>query len=118
MRDCEVSPIVTMEQNFDSLLVAKDHVTRSKKTTTSTIYYYTSCAYFCSPARFHSDGLQSVSGHRRCQRDRFKSLPHFSLNGGSDIVLKELFKSNGSGDSELALFETDPSLREEMSAEK
>ena len=25
-----VSPIVTMEQNFDSLLVAKDHVTRSK----------------------------------------------------------------------------------------
>ena len=64
-----------------------------------------------------SDGLQSISSDYRCNEIDSSHYPIFHQNGGNEIVLKggTVHKINGGEDSELALFETDPSLREETS---
>ena len=67
----------------------------------------------------HSDGLQSVSCkadvYRRDEIDSSHYPISHQMEGMRLFSREELFKSNGGEDSELVLFETDPSLREETS---
>lgn len=115
-----VSPIVTTEQNFDSLLVARDHVTRSKNDN----YYINSTTMLRAHTSAHQrDFIQMgcnqflVTGdvYRRDEIDSSHYPIFHQMEGVRLFSREELFKSNGGENSELLLFETDPSSQVETS---
>ena len=115
-----VSPIVTTEQNFDSLLVAKDHVTRSKNDN----YYINSTTMLRAHTSAHqrdfirmgcNQFLVTGDVYRRDEIDSSHYPIFHQMEGVKLFSREELFKSNGGEDSGLVLFETDPNLQVETS---
>ena len=113
-----VSPIVTTEQNFNSLLVAKDHITRSKNDN----YYINRTTMLRAHTSAHqrdfirmgcNQFLVTGDVYRRDEIDSSHYPIFHQMEGVRLFSREELFKSNGGEDSELALFETDPSLQKE-----
>lgn len=109
-----VSPVVTTEQNFDSLLVAPNHVTRSKNDN----YYINSTTMLRAHTSAHQRdfirmGLDRflVTGdvYRRDEIDS-SHYPVFHQMEGVRLFLKhELFASCSDADS-FEIFETDPNM--------
>ena len=115
-----VSPIVTTEQNFDSLLVAKDHVTRSRNDNyyingTTLLRAHTS-AHQCDFIRMGCNQfLVTGDVYRRDEIDSSHYPIFHQMEGVRLFSREELFKSCDDNDSDLLLFESDPNLRAETS---
>ena len=115
-----VSPIVTTEQNFDSLLVARDHVTRSKNDN----YYINSMTMLRAHTSAHqrdfirmgcNQFLVTGDVYRRDEIDSSHYPIFHQMEGVCLFSREELFKSNGGESSELVLFEMDPNSQVETS---
>lgn len=116
----DVSPVVSAEQNFDSLLVSPDHVTRSKKDN----YYVNSDTLLRAHTSAHQrDFIRMgfdrflVSGdvYRRDAIDSSHYPVFHQMEGVRLFTAAELFKKESSNDYGLNLFESNPDFKRETS---
>ena len=113
-----VSPVVTTEQNFDSLLVAPDHVTRSKNdnyyiNTTPMLRAHTSAHQRDFIRMGCNQFLVTGDVYRRDEIDSSHYPVFHQMEGVRLFSREELFKSKASDASELLLFESDFSMQVE-----
>ena len=116
-----VSPVVTTEQNFDSLLVSSNHVTRSKNDN----YYINSQVMLRAHTSAHQrDFIRMGCNHflvtgdvyRRDEIDSSHYPVFHQMEGVRLFSREELFRpSNGGDEAGLRLFESDPSSQVETS---
>ena len=116
----DVSPVVSCEQNFDSLLVSPDHVTRSKKDN----YYINSDTLLRAHTSAHQrDFIRMgfdqflVSGdvYRRDAIDSSHYPVFHQMEGVRLFTAGELFKKECSSHSGLKLFESQPDSERDTS---
>ena len=112
-----VSPVVSTEQNFDSLLVPPDHISRSKIdnyyiNSTTMLRAHTS-AHQRDFIRMGSDCfLVTGDVYRRDEIDS-SHYPVFHQMEGVKLFTKEELFANATDPDSLELFESDPSMRVE-----
>lgn len=119
-----VPPVVTTEQNFDSLLIPKGHVARSKKDN----YYINSHTLLRAHTSAHQRdfirmGLDRflVTGdvYRRDEIDRTHYPAFHQMEGVRLFTREELFQNSSSAEGEeLALFEREGSEMEVETGDK
>ena len=113
-----VSPVVTTEQNFDSLLVAPDHVTRSRNDN----YYINNTTMLRAHTSAHqrdfirmgcNQFLVTGDVYRRDEIDSSHYPIFHQMEGVRLFSREELFRKNHGEVSELLLFESDQTLKVE-----
>ena len=118
-----VSPVVTTEQNFDSLLVAPDHVTRSKNDN----YYINSTTMLRAHTSAHQrDFIRMGCNHflvtgdvyRRDEIDSSHYPVFHQMEGVRLFSREELFRSSSGEESDLTLFEMGSDLNVAETSEK
>ena len=112
-----VSPVVTTEQNFDSLLVPKDHVARSKNDN----YYINSSTVLRAHTSAHQRDFIKMGLDRFLvtgdvyRRDEIDSshYPVFHQMEGVRLFTKEELFASSDDPKAYEIFESDPSMKTE-----